>query len=77
MYNLLAQLSCVTIGSMASTLRELTDAYREATKALDEAREALIEGIRRDRAAGKRPADILREIDHEWTSEYLRKIFKG
>jgi hypothetical protein len=62
---------------MTSTLRELTETYRRAAKALEQAREALIEGIRAERAAGKRQADIVREIDHEWTREYVAKVLKS
>lgn len=60
-----------------ATLRELTENYRRASKTLEQAREALIEGIRRERAAGMGPAANVREIDHEWTGEYVRKILKG
>jgi hypothetical protein len=62
---------------MTDTLRDLTENYRQATRALDEAREALIEGIRAAHAAGKGPSAIAREIDHEWTREYVAKVLKG
>jgi hypothetical protein len=58
------------------SLAELTKRYRKAKKDLDDARDALIAGIRRDYSDGTRQADIVREIDHEWTTEYVRKILK-
>jgi hypothetical protein len=58
-------------------LRELTERYRQANRQLADARQALIERIRAEYAAGKRQADIVREIDHEWTGEYVRKILKN
>jgi len=36
-----------------------------------------MKGIRDERAAGTRQADIVRRIDHVWTVEYVRKILKG
>ena len=58
------------------TLAELTERYRTATEAQAEARDALADGIRAAFAVGKRQADIVREIDHVWTREYVAKVLK-
>ncbi|MCU1685307.1 MAG: hypothetical protein JWQ81_6046 [Amycolatopsis sp.] len=60
-----------------ASLTELTEKYRHAKAELERARDSLIAGVRAEYAAGKRQADIVREIDHEWTGEYVRKLVKS
>jgi hypothetical protein len=59
------------------TLAELTEQYRDAKRQFDAARTALADGIRTARAGGIGHAEIVRQIDHEWTGEYVRQILKG
>jgi hypothetical protein len=70
-------MAVVTTDETPPSLADLTARYRRAQSELEEARQALMKGIRDERAAGTRQADIVRRIDHVWTVEYVRKILKG
>lgn len=62
---------------MAKTLKELTADYRKATEDLATARDALTAGVRQAAADGMKQMEIVRELDHEWTREYVAKLIKN
>lgn len=64
-------------GMTTDELTKLTADYRRAKAKMDAARDALAEGVRQAYAGGERKADIIRAIDHEWTSTWLDRILKA
>lgn len=51
--------------------------YRDAAAELDTARLKLAQRINAAAEDGVRQVDILRAIDHVWSREYLRKLYRG
>jgi allophanate hydrolase subunit 1 len=75
--NLISEQGSVMLMDMTKSLGQLTAEYRDATDKLADVRDHLAAAVRAEFAAGKRQADIVREIDHVWTREYVAKLIKN
>lgn len=58
----------------SQALNQAADDYRRAAEQLRRARRKLIAEIRAAHAAGERQVDIVRDIHHIWTREYIRRL---
>lgn len=62
---------------MTKSLEKLAAEYRAATDKLARVRDELADTVRAEFVAGKKQAEIVREIDHVWTREYVSKLIKN